>query len=164
MQTSWLPALLLTGSLGVVGVGAWQVATGGNNDGSIGVKVLGEKEIAPAANDKDKSSSSDKDKKDYTISGSVSGLYPGASRPMNVLLSNPNNFPISVTLNPVSVGSGGSGCPGSNLRVDVPSTPVTVGTNGSTVVTLTVRMSNNPPNACKDAQFGLSYSGSAVKA
>lgn len=132
-----------------------------------GAKVLGDKVVkdppkADTAKDKPKD---DKDsKKDFTISGQATGLYPGASRPLVLTLANGNNFPIRVTVLAVAVANAGASCAGTNVRVAPLATPVVIPANGTATTTLTARMSNDPPNACKNATFGLTYSGTAEKA
>jgi hypothetical protein len=125
-----------------------------------GAKVLGEKIVKdPPKEDKDKES-----KKDFTISGQANGLYPGGSRPLVLTLANGNNFPIRVTVLAVAVASANATCAGANVRVAPLVAPVVVPANGTATTTLTARMANNPPNACKNATFGLTYSGTAEKA
>lgn len=102
------------------------------------------------------------DKKDFTIAGNVTGLYPGAVRPLVLTLTNPNNFPIQVASFAATV-AGVTGCAASNVRVDALAPGVVIPANGSTTATVQVRMADSPPNACQHATFGLTYSGTAVK-
>src|SRR5947209_8245700 len=55
-------------------------------------------------------------KKKFTISGDVSGLYPGVTAPLVVIVSNPFNQPMSVTSITVTVKKPNHvGCDASNL-------------------------------------------------
>lgn len=111
--------------------------------------------------------------KDFTVAdrpGFTTNLYPGAAQPRWVTLSNPNNFVIQVSSLTATVGqptthSGATatGCTSSAIRVDPLAAPVNVPAGGNVDVALTVRMSNKPPVACKDVNFPLTYSGTAVK-
>jgi hypothetical protein len=101
--------------------------------------------------------------KDFTMSGSVAGLYPGAVKPLPVTLTNESNFPIRVTVAPVTVEDANTGCTADNIRVTVPAGATEVPKNGTATVALTVRMRNSPPNACKNATFPLTYTGTATK-
>jgi hypothetical protein len=104
------------------------------------------------------------DKKDYTISGTATGLYPGAARPLVLTFTNATTYANSVATFGVSVTPPNPACTAANVRVDALPPNVVVPANGSTTRTVLVRMSNDSPNACKDATFGLTYSGTAVKA
>jgi hypothetical protein len=148
-----LVAAVLSALLGVVAPNAASLP---------GATVLGVKVVKdPPKDDKTKDKES---KKDFTISGQASGLYPGASRPLVLTLANGNNFAIRVTVLAVAVANASTACAGTNVRVAPLATPVVVPANGTTTTTLTARMANNPPNACRNATFGLTYSGTAEKA
>lgn len=157
-----LPHWLLAGSavsaalLGLVG-----------QPGSLATQILGQQSTAKGAGTstapgQDKTNGSDK--KDYRISGSVSGLYPGAVRPLALTFSNDNNFPIKVDTFSVAISAPSASCTASNIRVDPLPSDVVMPANGTTTQTVLVRMSNNSPNACKNSTFGLTYTGTAVKA
>jgi hypothetical protein len=115
--------------------------------------------------------------RDFTISGSAGALlYPGAAaRPIALTLSNPNSVAIYVTALQVTVaGSSRPGCSAAtNLALTQSnassSAPARVPAGGSVTLPAqgvsapTIRMLNLPVNqdACKNATFSLSYSGSA---
>lgn len=101
-------------------------------------------------------------------------LYPGVWRWVEITLTNPHNFPISVTSLTVAVVSSPASCPAAtNVEIEqapLSSThPVVVPRNGSAAVTGTdrprIRLRNLSTNqdACKGAYFELSYEGSATK-
>ncbi|TMC48514.1 MAG: hypothetical protein E6J20_18800 [Chloroflexi bacterium] len=113
---------------------------------------------------------------DFTISGNVSGLlYPGgATRTVALTLTNPNSVTIYVTALSVSIDATSlpGGCSSSWFQVNPSNvssaTPVTIPANGSVtlpaqgVTAPTIQMTDSGnQNACKNATFNLSYSGSA---
>ncbi|HEX7298604.1 MAG TPA: Ig-like domain-containing protein [Solirubrobacteraceae bacterium] len=115
--------------------------------------------------------------RDFTISGSASALlYPGApAQPIALTLTNPNSVAIYVTSLQVTVaGSSSPGCsPATNLGLTQSNAssaaPARVPAGGSVTLPAqgvsapTIRLLNLPVNqdACKNATFSLSYSGSA---
>jgi Bacterial Ig-like domain len=115
--------------------------------------------------------------RDFSISGNASALlYPGApARPIALTLTNPNPVAIYVTSVQVAVtASTVAACsPATNLALTQSSAssaaPVRVPAGGSVTLPAqgatapTIRMVNLPVNqdACKNARFTLSYSGSA---
>ena len=104
------------------------------------------------------------DKKDFLIAGNVAGLYPGASAPLTVTVTNLNNFAIQVTSLSATVADPAGPCPAGAVQVDPMSGSLVVPGNGTATTTLVARMSNDPSNACKSTTFGLAYKGTAVKA
>jgi hypothetical protein len=104
------------------------------------------------------------DKKDFTIAGDVAGLYPGSSKALVVTLTNQNNFDIRVTSLSATVADPAGPCTAGVVRVDPLAGTVVVPKNGTATTTLTARMSDDPSNDCKSTSFGLTYTGTAVKA
>jgi hypothetical protein len=119
---------------------------------------------------------------DFTISGNLAGLlYPaGQARSVAITLTNPNNLPIYVTSLTVNISGGlPNGCLASWFQVTqsnvssanavmVPANssvtlPHANSTNNGTVSAPTIQMtdSGNQQDACKNATFNLSYSGSS---
>ncbi|MFA5890821.1 MAG: hypothetical protein WDA27_07710 [Actinomycetota bacterium] len=101
-------------------------------------------------------------------------LYPGVWRWLEITLTNPHNFAISVTSLTVTVVSSPASCLAStNIEIEQAplsaTHPVVVPRGGSVAMTGTdrprIRLRNLPTNqdACKGAHFGLSYKGSATK-
>jgi hypothetical protein len=94
-------------------------------------------------------------------------LYPGATKTTKVTISNPNAYPVVVT----KINSGGSrlvntSCAANTVRTDAlgdgsaavtqsDGTSTVIAPSGSGTYTLTLRMSNDPDNACKDQSFVL---------
>ncbi len=114
--------------------------------------------------------------KGFIISGAPEGaLYPGGpALTIPLTLFNPNPVPIFVTSLTVTVASSPEGCPAEeNIRVTqadaTAEKPVTVPANTAVklpaqgVAAPTIELLNLPvnQNACQNASFPLTYSGSA---
>jgi hypothetical protein len=105
--------------------------------------------------------------------GSVGPLRPGAGPlPIRVVISNPNDVPITITSLRV-IASGGEGCP---PKADVALTAPDLGqanlripANGSLILpnakvaapTIRLRETGVDQDACRSAKFDLAFSGSA---
>jgi hypothetical protein len=100
----------------------------------------------------------------FTIAGDDSGLYPGASKQLVLVVSNPQHFAIVVTSIQTTVGNASQTCSGSYLSVGAFSGQLQVADGGQASVTVTVTLSHAAPDACQGAIFPLTYHGSAVKA
>jgi hypothetical protein len=108
----------------------------------------------------------------FTMSGSVSGLRPGAPAHVPVLVSNPNKQPLTIQRVTVTVADATLACTAANLSVGsyLSSTPgalvYTVPGNGTTTIPIRVELSNGSANqdACKGKTFPLSFDGDAVQA
>jgi hypothetical protein len=117
--------------------------------------------VALVANGKDKDKD---DKKNFQISGQVSGLYPGAQKQLNLSVSNPNNFAINVTSLTVTVGSPGVvGCAQSNVAVTNFSGSLIVAKNATVTKSLPINMLSSAPDQCRGATFPLTFGGTAEK-
>jgi hypothetical protein len=113
----------------------------------------------------------------FTISprpAAIGPLYPGAApSPIPVVLTNPNPATITVTSLRVSAAGGAAGCdPGANLALTVPPlgdgilrVPAhdSVSLPSASVPAPTIVLRDLPvdQDACEDASFDLSFSGSA---
>jgi len=134
-----------------------QPANGGNGGGTGGGK------------DKNPPDTSGKT---FSISGDVSGLFPGASRPLVLTFTNSNNFAIKITSMEVAAAtSDKGGCGASNLitpsfRDDPRSMTddIIVPAKKTASHTFQVRMTASPANACQGATWALSYTGQAERA
>jgi len=100
----------------------------------------------------------------FSISGRVSGLYPGAVLPLTLTVSNSRSFPIDVTSISAAVGAPGGGCAASNLTVTSFSGQLFVPGKGARHAVVQVTLRHAAPNHCQGAVFPLTYSGTAVKA
>jgi hypothetical protein len=115
--------------------------------------------VALVANGKDKD-----DKKNFQISGQVSGLYPGAQKQLNLGVSNPNNFAINVTTLTVTVGSPGVvGCAQSNVAATSFTGSLIVAKNATVTKSLPINMLPSAPDQCRGATFPLTFGGTAEK-
>jgi hypothetical protein len=99
----------------------------------------------------------------FGISGSVTGLYPGASMPLVLTVSNHQEFTIVVTSITTSVGSPNQACVSADLSVSQFIGSLSVPAKGTSNVTVTVTLTHGAPDACQGAVFPLQYSGTAVK-
>lgn len=137
---------------------------------ALAVAALGANVARPAVPDEAASvagaqlvANPDKDRRDFTVSGEVRGLYPGAQRELLLIVGNPHNFDIRVTSLTVRVGNAGPGCGGANVVVtDFTGTLVVPG-NATAEQPVPVAMVADPPDACRDASFPLTFGGSAAK-
>jgi hypothetical protein len=100
----------------------------------------------------------------FVVSGDVTDLAPGVTRPLRLRLTIPNHTDISVEAVQVTVGDSSTGCSGGTLRVAALPGPVFVPRLGEAAVTLGVTMSASASSVCDGATFPLTYGGSAVKA
>jgi hypothetical protein len=90
--------------------------------------------------------------------GGVGGLYPGATMPMKVKVT--NKYPGSVKLATVKtkVGPANPGCTGSNLLFKrTIHTHKKVKAHHKKVLTIMVTMAPNAPDACQGASFPLHF-------
>jgi hypothetical protein len=126
-----------------------------------------------AAKPDDKDKDKDKDKKHFSISGVVSGLYPGvAGKSLSLSLVNDDKFAIKVESLVVTVANAPSGCSATNILLGTDKTPqqktfatnVAVPGNGQGTYAVPVTMAATAPSSCAGTTFTLSYSGTAVKA
>lgn len=107
------------------------------------------------------------DAKTFRIDGSASGLFPGAVRPVPLVLTNPNSFPINVTELSVTVASSSAGCEAA-AHLDGSSWhgSAVVAKKGSLTLAsaLTITMKPSAPQACEGLGFTLTFAGKADKA
>lgn len=107
-------------------------------------------------------------KKTVTVKGvPVTGLYPGASRTLQVTVKNGNHFKIKLATVKAGVAAKTSlaGCAGSakNLTVARPKGTLKLAPMKSGPLVLTVRMPRSVANACQGARFTISIAVKAVK-
>jgi len=96
------------------------------------------------------------------LSGSVTGLVPGARRAIAVEVTNPNAREATVTDVAVAVTGEQAGCPASALEVGRIATPLTVPAAASRTTALPVTLAASAPDACQGASFALRYSATAT--
>lgn len=97
----------------------------------------------------------------FTISGSVSGLFPGARSQLPLTLANTSRRDIEVTAVRATVADAGPGCSSTTLSITPFRGSVIVKAGGTASVSLAVTMSSDAPDACQGATYPLTYQGDA---
>src|SRR5215472_9199147 len=103
------------------------------------------------------------DQSQFTISGGVSGLYPGSSLPLKLTITNPQQFTIDVTSVTTTVGAVSAGCAATLLSVTPFAGNLLVPAQGKATLVVQAALDHSAPDACQGAVFPLIHSGSAVK-
>lgn len=118
----------------------------------------------PGAKDKD-------EKKNFTITGSVTAVTPGTSKSLTITITNPNGYAIDVTSITTSVGAPNPSCPGAALNVApyvwTSGPAVTAPGKGSTTMNLTAHYVDSlttDTSTCNAVTFPLTFAGTAEKA
>jgi hypothetical protein len=97
----------------------------------------------------------------------ITGLYPGAVKPLTVTVTNKGNPTIKVATvkTRLSANSSRVGCSATatNLVVRYAGKPVTVPKNASRKMTLTVTMPSTAVDGCQGAKFTIALSVRATK-
>jgi hypothetical protein len=106
--------------------------------------------------------------KRFSITGvPVTGLYPGATRPLTVKVKNIYAFPIKIgTLKTTVKSSNRPGCTGAAANLQVVATgarTVPIRAHKTKTVVLHVTMPSTVSNACQGAKFTLSFSATAKR-
>lgn len=99
----------------------------------------------------------------FSVSGSVSGLFPGAHTDLVVTVINAMPFAIRVTQLSTTVGDASATCTAANLAVGGFTGTRDVSAKGSATVALAVTMSRAAGDACQGAHFPLQYSAAATR-
>lgn len=105
-----------------------------------------------------------RDKRNFTIAGDVAGLYPGSTKHLVLLVSNPNNFAIRVVDLQVHVDDVDTACPVSAITAEPFSGMPDIAKDDSAFHTVELTMSTAAGDDCKNSTFHLTYSGTAEKA
>ena len=98
-------------------------------------------------------------KRSFAISGSMNGLFPGATLPIVLSVFNPNNTQITVTSISTTVGNASSKCHAGYLTVAAFSGSLPVASGQTVSVAVDATMSHSAPNSCEGVVFPLHYSG-----
>ena len=106
----------------------------------------------------------DGDEQRFSVTGSVTGLFPGANKDLVVTVKNSIPFPIRVTRLSATVESASAMCTAANLSVGGFTGSREVPAKGSATVTLPVAMSHAAGDGCQGAHFPLLYSAAATRA
>ena len=99
----------------------------------------------------------------FTISGGVSGLYPGSSLPLKLTITNPQQFTIDVTSVTTTVGAVSAGCAATLLSVTPFAGNLLVPAQGKATLVVQASLDHSAPDGCQGATFPLTYSAVAVK-
>jgi hypothetical protein len=99
----------------------------------------------------------------FSITGQVSGLYPGRTAPLVLTVTNPLKFEIFVVSLSTTVGTASPGCAAGNLAVSSFSGHAGVPANGSATIAVSVTMTHSAPDGCQGVTFPLHYSGLATR-
>jgi len=100
----------------------------------------------------------------FAISGSVKGLYPGATLSLKLRVANHESFKIAVTSIVTTVHDASANCPASDLSVAAFSGQLFVPASGTAAVHVAAHMSHAAGNVCQGVTFPLTYVGHATKA
>jgi len=100
----------------------------------------------------------------FRIAGSAAKLYPGATVPLVLTVTNPQKFVIVVTSLTVKVSNASAKCAGTNLTVSAFAGKLSVPAHASAKATLHLSMHFGALDACEGAKFPLSFHGLARKA
>lgn len=155
----WSSAIVLGLIAGVVLAAILQPRLGAGHPAVINFIGAGAAEVSPSPSSEVASDQTGR----FGISGSVTGLYPGASMPLVLTVSNHQEFTIVVTSITTSVGSPNPACASANLTVTQFIGDLSVPAKGTSNVAVTVTLTHAAPDACQGAVFPLQYIGTAVK-
>jgi hypothetical protein len=99
----------------------------------------------------------------FSIRGQVGGLYPGARKPLSLVVHNRSAKVIHVRSITTRVRDARAGCSGKNVRVGRYRGRLRVGPHGWRRVSVQIRMLRTAPDACKKAVFRLRFRGTATR-
>lgn len=98
------------------------------------------------------------------VSGGLRFLYPGARRPLPLVIRNNRGFSIRVVSLTVRVGNAGRGCGRRFLMIGRYRRRLIVPPHGFRTTALPVTMLRSAPDACKRAVFRLRFTARGRKA
>lgn len=98
----------------------------------------------------------------FRIVGGVTGLYPGATRPLTVTVDNPYNKPMTVVSLITTVGPASKNCGSRNLAVSTFSGRLFVAAGRNAKLTVAATMPHSVGNSCQAAVFPLTYEARAT--
>ena len=141
VQIAAIASLLALCALGAGGSGTAAGATGGGAPGSSGVSASA-----------------------FSIAGSVTRLFPGATRLLVLTLKNRETATITITSVSTTVSNASRGCVAGNVKVTTFAGHLRLAAGKSGKVSVRVTMAHAAPNACKAVRFPFHYSGRATVA
>jgi hypothetical protein len=99
----------------------------------------------------------------FSISGNVSGLFPGAILPLKLTITDAKRFGIIVDTVSTSVGTSSTTCSAKNVTVSTFSGHLHVAARHSAQLSVQVEMHHSAPNACQGTRFTFTYTGRGVR-
>ena len=100
----------------------------------------------------------------FTISGDVTGLYPGGHRPLKLLVKNDASSAIYVTdIWVESVKVNKKGCPSWSVWSPGYDGYLRVAKRGTATVSVPVYMRRSTPSACQGATYTIRYTGRGIQ-
>jgi len=97
----------------------------------------------------------------FTITGSVTGLYPGKGTFLHLTVTNPQTVAITVTSITTVVGNASLFCKASNVAVRAHTGSFVVQPGKKVTVAVLAHMYHSAPNYCQGQKFPFTYTGSA---
>jgi hypothetical protein len=94
---------------------------------------------------------------DFTLTGSVDGLYPGRTMDLAVVVQNVQPFRLTVNTADVGVGDASSACHASNLVAQGFAGAVVVAPNRTATVPVKLQLLDTAPDSCQAASFPLTF-------
>jgi hypothetical protein len=98
----------------------------------------------------------------WTLSGEVTGLYPGHPMTLEVRVANPSDSTMHVTSIDTIVASTTVGCAASQLTVNRFDGDIAVPATSTVTVPVRVLLATEAPGACIGATFDLRFTGTAT--
>lgn len=95
----------------------------------------------------------------FKIAGHDKGLYPGATVPLILTVTNPQTYAITVTSIKTDVHQPLTTCASTYLTVSLFSGSVQIPAGQHTTVKVFATLSHHAPNACQGTLFPLQYAG-----
>jgi hypothetical protein len=99
----------------------------------------------------------------FTLSGHVSGLYPGARRRLTIVIRNHSRRPLRIRSVTARVRDAGPACRGRNLRISRFRGRLRLRARRARRIAVTVLMRPDAPDACQGARFPLVFRGRATR-
>jgi hypothetical protein len=98
----------------------------------------------------------------FTLTSSVTGLYPGADIQVPVQVHNPMPFDVAVHSADVRVGDASAACPATYLRASSFSGDVVAAAHDDATIPIRMRMLASSPDACQGATFSLTFTAAGT--
>ena len=146
-------------------VGSWLAVPGADAGGSLigtGVSTASIKPDLPARSgvtSRDEASTTPA----FMISGNASGIFPGATILLHLLVTNNEPFAITVTSMTTTVSDTSTHCSAAYVWVTSFTGRLNVASKGKVHATVHLLMAHSAPNGCQRVVFVLHYRGRATR-